>query len=92
MKRSIVLAMGLIVVIAMIFSAPGCRKLKIEEATTDDVNIVGYLDKHLDSFSLFRQILNRKFSVSECVWSLYGFCANKQWYKKLSHKYRCSVS
>jgi hypothetical protein len=59
MKRNIVLAIGLIVVTAMMFSAPGCRKLKIEEATTDDVNIVGYLDKNLDSFSLFRQILDR---------------------------------
>jgi uncharacterized surface protein with fasciclin (FAS1) repeats len=59
MKRNIVLAMGLIVVAAMMFSAPGCRKLKIEEATTDDVNIVGYLDKNLDSFSLFRQILDK---------------------------------
>lgn len=59
MKRNIVLAMGLIVVTAMMFSAPGCRKLKIEEATTEDVNIVGYLDKNLDSFSLFRQILDR---------------------------------
>lgn len=59
MKRNIVLAMGLIVVIAMMFSAPGCRKLKFEETTTGDVNIVGYLDKNLDSFSLFRQILDR---------------------------------
>jgi uncharacterized surface protein with fasciclin (FAS1) repeats len=59
MKRNIVLAIGLIVVTVMMFSAPGCRKLKIEEATTDDVNIVGYLDKNLDSFSLFRQILDR---------------------------------
>jgi uncharacterized surface protein with fasciclin (FAS1) repeats len=59
MKRNIVLAMGLIVVFAMMFSAPGCRKLKIEEGTTDDVNIVGYLDKNIDSFSLFRQILDK---------------------------------
>lgn len=59
MNRNIVLAIGLVVVTAMMFSAPGCRKLKIEEATTDDVNIVGYLDKNLDSFSLFRQILDK---------------------------------
>lgn len=59
MKRNIVLAMGLIVVTAMVFSVPSCRKLKIEEATTEDVNIVGYLDKNLDSFSLFRQILDK---------------------------------
>jgi uncharacterized surface protein with fasciclin (FAS1) repeats len=60
MKKNIVLAISLIVVVAAImFSAQGCRKLKIEESTTGDVNIVGYLDKNLDSFSLFRQILER---------------------------------
>lgn len=37
----------------------GCKKLNIKQTTTDDVNIVGYLDKNLDSFSLFRQILER---------------------------------
>ena len=37
----------------------GCKKQEIKKSTTDDVNIVGYLDKHLDSFSLFRQILER---------------------------------
>lgn len=37
----------------------GCKKTEIKMTTTDDVNIVGYLDKHLDSFSLFRQILER---------------------------------
>lgn len=59
MKRKLILAAGLIVIVAFMFSVPGCRKLKIEEATTDDVNIVGYLDKNLDSFSLFRQILEK---------------------------------
>jgi uncharacterized surface protein with fasciclin (FAS1) repeats len=37
----------------------GCKKTEIALGTTSDVNIVGYLDKHLDSFSLFRQILER---------------------------------
>jgi uncharacterized surface protein with fasciclin (FAS1) repeats len=37
----------------------GCKKTDIAVGTTTDVNIVGYLDKHLDSFSLFRQILER---------------------------------
>ena len=59
MKRKMILAVALIAVISMIFSAPGCRKIKIDESTTDDVNIVGYLDKNLDSFSLFRQILDK---------------------------------
>ena len=59
MKRKLILAAGLLAIVAVMFSVPGCRKLKIEEATTDDVNIVGYLDKNLDSFSLFRQILDK---------------------------------
>lgn len=37
----------------------GCKKTEIAIGTTSDVNIVSYLDKHLDSFSLFRQILER---------------------------------
>jgi uncharacterized surface protein with fasciclin (FAS1) repeats len=36
-----------------------CKKTEIVETTTSDVNIVGYLDKQPDSFSLFRQILER---------------------------------
>lgn len=38
---------------------PACKKINIRETTTEDVNIVGYLDKRPDSFSLFRQILER---------------------------------
>lgn len=37
----------------------GCKKLDFKSTTTEDVNIVGYLDKNLDSFSLFRKILDR---------------------------------
>ncbi len=37
----------------------GCKKQEYKINTTDDVNIVGYLDKHIDSFSLFRKILDR---------------------------------
>lgn len=59
MKRKLILAAGFIAIVVFLFSVPGCRKLKIEEATTDDVNIVGYLDKNLDSFFLFRQILEK---------------------------------
>lgn len=59
MKRNIVLAFGLVVTMALLMFMPGCRKIKIEESTTGDVNIVGYLDKNIDSFSLFRQILER---------------------------------
>ncbi|MEO5683885.1 MAG: fasciclin domain-containing protein [Chitinophagaceae bacterium] len=37
----------------------GCKKQVIKLTTTEDVNIVGYLEKNLDSFSLFKQILDR---------------------------------
>ncbi|MES2773016.1 MAG: fasciclin domain-containing protein [Bacteroidota bacterium] len=60
MKKS--LAKLLLSASAMVFVLvlmTGCKKLIIKETTTEDVNIVGYLDKNLDSFSLFRQILER---------------------------------
>ncbi len=59
MKRNIALAICSVFVITSLMLMPGCRKIKIEESTTGDVNIVGYLDKNIDSFSLFRQILER---------------------------------
>jgi len=34
-----------------------CRKVPIVYSTTSEVNIVGYIDEHLDSFSFFRQML-----------------------------------
>ena len=42
----------------------GCKKEEYTIATTNDVNIVGYLDKQPDSFSLFRQILDRTGTAS----------------------------
>jgi uncharacterized surface protein with fasciclin (FAS1) repeats len=38
---------------------PGCKKQEYNITTTTDVNIVGYLEKYADSFSLFKQILDR---------------------------------
>lgn len=38
---------------------PACKKIEINPYTTTDVNIVGYLEKYPDSFSLFKQILDR---------------------------------
>ncbi|MEO7310740.1 MAG: fasciclin domain-containing protein [Chitinophagaceae bacterium] len=52
------LTAGTAILLLLIFTM-GCKKLAIKQTTTDDVNIVGYLDKNLDSFSLFRQILER---------------------------------
>ncbi|WP_207495861.1 fasciclin domain-containing protein [Aridibaculum aurantiacum] len=36
-----------------------CKKEDLKMTTTDDVNVVGYLKKNLDSFSLFKEILDR---------------------------------
>ncbi len=52
------------ILVAMLFvfgiaTIPGCKKQEIKISTTEDVNIVGYLDLYPDSFSLFRQILVR---------------------------------
>lgn len=59
MNKLTILIIGLVITTSILFSAVGCKKLSIQEATTGDVNIVGYLEKHLDSFSLFKQILDR---------------------------------
>jgi uncharacterized surface protein with fasciclin (FAS1) repeats len=49
----------LVILVPLVLWVVSCRKTNIVETTTDDVNIVGYLDKNLDSFSLFREILER---------------------------------
>ena len=45
--------------LAIIISVAGCKKDNFTSGTTADVNIVGYLRNHSDSFSLFQQILDR---------------------------------
>lgn len=59
MKRSLLIISGLILLVSVLLVPSSCRKTAIVESTTSDVNIVGYLDKRLDSFSLFREILDR---------------------------------
>jgi uncharacterized surface protein with fasciclin (FAS1) repeats len=58
MKRILLFLTILTIIVSSVFFA-GCKKQQIEQFTTADVNIVGYLDKRPDSFSLFRQILER---------------------------------
>jgi uncharacterized surface protein with fasciclin (FAS1) repeats len=55
-KLSYVLAFG---ILSLVFAFQSCQKMDIKMETTGDVNIVGYLEKHPDSFSLFKQILDR---------------------------------
>ena len=59
MKKSLNWSAGFVFLVMILATVISCKKTEIVETTTDDVNIVGYLDKHLDSFSLFRQILER---------------------------------
>src|SRR6185436_6813146 len=58
MKKTSLLT-GFLSIILGIMLIPGCKKPDLVINTTQDVNIVGYLEKYPDSFSLFKQILDR---------------------------------
>lgn len=58
-KKTAIIAFPVILLLAVLSLLVSCKKTEYTRDTTEDVNIVGYLDKHLDSFSLFRQILER---------------------------------
>ncbi|UYQ94043.1 fasciclin domain-containing protein [Chitinophaga horti] len=55
-KLSYLVAVSLLLSFAVVQS---CQKMEIKIETTGDVNIVGYLEKYPDSFSLFKQVLDR---------------------------------
>lgn len=59
MKKNPIWAAGLALLLPLLVFVVSCKKQQIVESTTSDVNIVGYLDNNPDSFSLFRQILER---------------------------------
>ena len=59
MKRNLFVLSGILILLSVILVFESCKKPDLVENTTEDVNIVGYLDKYPDSFSLFRQILER---------------------------------
>ena len=59
MSRKIIVSVLALCLVAGFVSMNACRKIELVETTTSDVNIVGWLDKQPDSFSLFRQILER---------------------------------
>lgn len=58
-KKNATLAFLVFMVLFTGLYIAGCKKQSLRLSTTEDVNIVGYLDKYPDSFSLFRQILDR---------------------------------
>lgn len=59
MKKNLFIITLLISLFGTVVFLNGCKKLQLEQSTTEDVNMVSYMDKRLDSFSLFKQILDR---------------------------------
>ena len=59
MKKNVALATMVALVLLTGLYLTGCKKNNIKLSTTEDVNIVGYLQKSPDSFSLFIRILER---------------------------------
>ena len=59
MKYRSHLLLSVFVAMLVLFQTSSCKKPDIKMNTTEDVNIVGYLEKNIDSFSLFKQILDR---------------------------------
>jgi uncharacterized surface protein with fasciclin (FAS1) repeats len=57
-KRNILSILVVVLFLAGV-SMPGCKKQELKMSTTSDVNIVGYLEQNPDSFSLFKEILDR---------------------------------
>lgn len=55
--RSISIAMAVLAFVFIFINA--CKRESYTLATTDDVNITGYLDRYPDQFSLMRQIMDR---------------------------------
>jgi uncharacterized surface protein with fasciclin (FAS1) repeats len=58
MKHTFLIYFATVVGVAA-FMAGSCKKQDLKLTTTNDVNIVGYLEKYPDSFSLWKQILDR---------------------------------
>lgn len=58
-KKTAPLAFSLFILLFSGVYIAGCKKQAMQLSTTEDVNIVGYLEKYPDSFSLFKQILDR---------------------------------
>jgi uncharacterized surface protein with fasciclin (FAS1) repeats len=59
MNRNVLFSLVLSTIVVAGLLLQACKKVEINPYTTEDVNIVGYLAKHPDSFSLFKQILER---------------------------------
>lgn len=59
MSRKIIVSVLACFLVAGFVTMTACKKIELMETTTADVNIVGWLNKQPDSFSLFRQILER---------------------------------
>src|SRR5690242_12583517 len=60
MKHKLTLtAVAGMIAILVVVSLGSCKKANIRQNTTNDVNIASYLANHPDSFSLWKEILDR---------------------------------
>ena len=59
MKKNIKPAALLIIIILMVAGLSQCKKIKIATLTTDDANLVGYLEKYPETYSEFIKVLDR---------------------------------
>lgn len=57
-KLTLLTVAGMIALLVMV-SLGSCKKANIRQTTTNDVNIASYLANHPDSFSLWKEILDR---------------------------------
>lgn len=88
MKKSFYYLSGLGLFLLLCIAA--CKKTDLKMSTTEDVNIAGYLDKNADSFSLFKQILDR--TETTAFLNAYGSytcfaptnSAVKRWFTKIN--------
>lgn len=58
MKKQIIFWMLACIIVVTGMLAIGCKKTQYELSTTSDVNITGFINERLDSFSLFKEILD----------------------------------
>ncbi|MFL5745760.1 MAG: fasciclin domain-containing protein, partial [Niastella sp.] len=59
MKKEIKPAALLLLIILMVAGLSQCKKINIASLTTEDTNLVGYLEKYPDTYSEFIKVLDR---------------------------------
>ena len=70
MKNLIRPVAPVIVIILLLVGLSQCKKIKISTLTTDDTNLVGYLEKHPETYSEFIKVLEK--SGTSAYMNAYG--------------------